>query len=436
MFGKLILKLFSRRKLDAGDRGFTLTELLVAMFVSTLIVSGLLAFLVNILQTDRREQVKVDTQQDLQAAMDFIADDLQESIYVYDADGLEAIMGGTISPTPGTNQLPDPFPNLTATPIPILLFWKRSFYDRNETVTTPTGTDVLVGCIKDSNASCNANNMIGADEYTYSLVAYFVTKNDPTSGWSGAARLLRWELRGGILSDCPDNLAPNGPTTPNCNLTAQRGSAQDPNDLSYYYVLPDAGFRRFDLTGAGSLKDRMANWQSAPYDFTSTAASLPATQEPQALMDYVDDTLYDPTQEDPTVASNIDILVGPDGNINGNECEDPATGQTGANAQRVPRAFDFLPSGTTIPTNQQVTGFYACVNSLGYNTRVFLRGNALARIASDIDQRTLFVDASGNVTARRGTPPTATSPITSTTAEAFVPTSDIQVRGRGALGDI
>jgi prepilin-type N-terminal cleavage/methylation domain-containing protein len=58
MFGKLILKLFSNRKLDAGDRGFTLTELLVAMFVSTLIVSGLLAFLVNILQTDRREQVK------------------------------------------------------------------------------------------------------------------------------------------------------------------------------------------------------------------------------------------------------------------------------------------------------------------------------------------------------------------------------------------
>jgi prepilin-type N-terminal cleavage/methylation domain-containing protein len=430
MIGKLILKLLSLRHSKAIDRGFTLTELLVAMFVSTLIVSSMMAFLVNILETDRREQVKVDTQQELQAAMDFIADDLQESVYVYDADGVEALMGGPSSPTPGTDQFPNPanYPELSS-PIPILVFWKRAFYDRTELVTTPGG-DVFVGCLRDPNAGCDDTNLIGTDEYTYSLVVYFVAKNDPGTGWSGAARLLRWELRGGILSDCPDTGTANSLATPNCNLTAQRGAVQDPSDLGYYYVLPDAGFRRFDLATAGGVQDGMESWQSAPYDFAASG-STPPTQLPQTVIDYVDDTLYNANQENPAVASNIDILVGQDGNLNGNECADPATGQTGANAQRVPRLFDTLPSGATIANDRQVTGFYACVNSLGQSTRVFLRGNALARLRTDITQRTLFDDG----TARFGNPPTATSQITSASAETFIPTADIQIRGRGVLGD-
>ncbi|AFY68510.1 hypothetical protein Pse7367_0193 [Thalassoporum mexicanum PCC 7367] len=426
MIGKLILRLIGKRKTKA-DRGFTLTELLVAMFISTLIVSSMMAFVVQILETDRREQAKVDTQQEQEAAMDFIADDLQESIFVYDADGLEALMGGPASPTPGVNQLPAPgFFTEVDNPIPILAFWKRSFYDRFETQTTASGADVLVGCLRDPNPSCNDTNMIGTDEYTYSLVVYFVAKNDPGTGWSGAARLLRWELRGGIQSDCTV-AAGNTLATPNCGLTAQRGS-QDPTDLGFYYVLPDSGFRRFDLTGAGSLKDRMANWQSAPYNL----AGAPPTQEPQVLIDYVDDTTYAAAQEDPGTASNVDILVGLDGNANGNDCANPNLGQTGANAQRVPRAFDTLPDGSTIPVEDQVTGFYACVNSLEYNTRVFLRSNALARLRRDITQRTLFADG----TARIGNPATATSPIASSTATAFIPTADVQVRGRGELGDI
>jgi hypothetical protein len=36
------------------------------------------------LNTDRREQVKSNTEQDIQAAVDFIAQDLSQAIYIYD----------------------------------------------------------------------------------------------------------------------------------------------------------------------------------------------------------------------------------------------------------------------------------------------------------------------------------------------------------------
>jgi prepilin-type N-terminal cleavage/methylation domain-containing protein len=69
-------------------RGFTLIELLVAMLIATLIISTLLTFVISIVDIDRREQAKVESQGEVQAALDYIADDMQEAVYVYNADGM------------------------------------------------------------------------------------------------------------------------------------------------------------------------------------------------------------------------------------------------------------------------------------------------------------------------------------------------------------
>ena len=64
--------------------GFTLLELLVAMLVSGIIVSGLLFLVVELLKIDRREAVLDQTQRDMQRAMDYVVDDIREAVYIYD----------------------------------------------------------------------------------------------------------------------------------------------------------------------------------------------------------------------------------------------------------------------------------------------------------------------------------------------------------------
>ena len=54
-----------------------------------LIITPMLAFVVDMLNTDRREQVKSNTEQDIQAAVDFIAQDLSQAIYIYDNNGIK-----------------------------------------------------------------------------------------------------------------------------------------------------------------------------------------------------------------------------------------------------------------------------------------------------------------------------------------------------------
>jgi type II secretory pathway component PulJ len=70
--------------------GFTLIELLVAMVLAILVVMPLLGFIINILDNDRREQAR-QHQQEIQAAVDYIAQDLEQAVYIYDADGLKQL---------------------------------------------------------------------------------------------------------------------------------------------------------------------------------------------------------------------------------------------------------------------------------------------------------------------------------------------------------
>ncbi|WP_341526550.1 hormogonium polysaccharide secretion pseudopilin HpsC [Nostoc sp. UHCC 0302] len=178
--------------------GFTLIELLVGMIIAFLIITPLLGFMLNILDTDRKEQAKANTEQEIKAALDYIARDLQQSVYIYDADGIAAIR----------SQLPKSSTADKKTFFPVLVFWKRQYIQNGLTVATGVTDDTFV----------------------YSLVAYYLIKdNDPT--WSKAARIGRFQISNGY-----------GKTD------TEKESTRDP------------GFKMFDLSNEGTLKSKMNLW--------------------------------------------------------------------------------------------------------------------------------------------------------------------------------
>ena len=163
------------------EKGMTLVELLVGSIMAFLIITPMLSFVVDMLNTDRREQVKSNTEQDLQAAVDFIAQDLNQAIYIYNGAEITAINNSA-------NKLPAAG---DATKIPILVFWKRQLIKKS--IPVDPSTVKPVNCDKNE---CN-------DTYLLSLVAYYQFKEaDNTwcqpSGNPCPNRIARYEIRDGI----------------------------------------------------------------------------------------------------------------------------------------------------------------------------------------------------------------------------------------------
>jgi len=177
--------------------GFTLIELLVAMILAALVLTPLLGFMVNILDTDRREQAKVNSEQEIKAALDYITRDLKQSVYIYDANGIKAIRSQLPKYTNKDNYFP------------VLVFWKRQFIPKGLTI---TGSEA-------------------DDTFAYSLVAYYLIK-DSDSTWSNAARIGRFQISNGY-----------GETSTDVNNTR------------------DKGFQMFDLQDEGDLETKMNAWK-------------------------------------------------------------------------------------------------------------------------------------------------------------------------------
>ncbi|MGQ4647669.1 hormogonium polysaccharide secretion pseudopilin HpsC [Lyngbya aestuarii] len=331
------LKLKHKQR-HGNSGGFTLIELLVSMILAVLVFAPLLGFMINILKTDRDEQAKSASEQEIQAATDYIAQDLQQAVYIYDWDGLGK-PNSTVVPT-AANQFPsgiqDQIPpvagapgcNTPATCTPVLVFWKRK---------------LMPGAIPAPN---NGNN----DTYVYSLVAYYlITEDQPT--WSNAARIGRFEIRDGVVD-------PNNPFANN-----------NPNYLPDY--APSAGFAPFEVTGSGNLKNKMNTWTNSGNFTTGT----------NVLVDYID--LHNPDLGEPPENT-------PPGGI---ECDKDNPDDT-KKEQRVP--------------NTGSNSFYACVNSTQNYARVYIRGNAVARVQR---QNIAYTDG----------------------RSAFFPTATIQVKGKSYL---
>jgi len=190
------------------DKGMTLVELLVGAIMAFLILTPMLAFVVDMLNTDRREQVKSNTEQDIQAAVDFIAQDLSQAIYIYDQAGITAIKP--------TAQLPT-----DTTGTPILVFWKRQQIKNAVPINSTVSAKTPSAC-GSKPSECN-------DTYVLSLVAYYQIRDTTTnstwcqpSGGTCPTRIVRYEIRDGVKN--PSSFDPDNPYY---SLTDQNEYAPD-----------------------------------------------------------------------------------------------------------------------------------------------------------------------------------------------------------------
>ena len=223
------------------SEGFTLIELLVSVILAVLVLTPLLSFMINILSTERREQAKAATEEELQATVDYITRDLEQAVYIYDTDALTT-NSNTANPSASgiQNQIPPGSGAVsgcssTATCTPVLAFWKREVYEN---------------AFKYDNTACTtaAENADECnDAYAYSLVVYYQTTDNTTGIWSDTSRISRFELNGGVAN----------PTT--------SGS---------YFIDPSDGYKAFDLSLSGSLEEKLNIWQKDSAAYTAPAFVL------------------------------------------------------------------------------------------------------------------------------------------------------------------
>ncbi|TAF11218.1 MAG: hypothetical protein EAZ77_01280 [Nostocales cyanobacterium] len=229
-------------KVMQTEKGFTVIELLVGFSMAFIIIISLLGFMINVIEIDRKEQAKATSEQEIQAALDYIYRDLKQAVYIYDANGIDAIK----------NQLPDPPRGIDR--VPILVFWQRELI-----------TDVLsLGTGKD-------------DAFVYSLVVYYLMRDTTVSGsnWSKIARIGKWQIRDGVLAHNNDATTFICPRYPGKYI---KGSSSSPNEYC-----PSNGFAPFNLHQQGTLEQIMNSWKRDD--------TVAYTVNTLVLVDYIDNTI-------------------------------------------------------------------------------------------------------------------------------------------------
>jgi type II secretory pathway pseudopilin PulG len=327
----------NRSKSSQTEKGMTLIELLIGTVMAFLILTPMLAFVVDMLNTDRREQVKANTEQDIQAAVDFIAQDLSQAIYIYDnnpiltstptttATGIPALIAGNFIPQN---------PNET----PILVFWKREQL-RNSLPVNTNLTPEPNNCSQTPVAPGTAGEC--NDSYVLSLVAYYqVQETNPNSSiWcqpSGApcpTRIVRYRIQDGVRN-------PN---------------STNPNPLQQYFGVttgpqPSPAFNPgFDLTKpTENVTNANISWGN-----------------PEVLVNYIHHSTANLPTPDPaecqTALGNPSTTIG----ITPTPILEPT--------------LKITDSTSLNPTNS----FYACVDTSRNLARVTIRGNSLRRLQNN-----------------------------------------------------
>jgi prepilin-type N-terminal cleavage/methylation domain-containing protein len=165
--------------------GFTLTELLVTIVIAGFAMTGLLAAMIELLTTDQQEATREETQQEMQTALSFLAEDLRESVYVYD--------GSQLRGTPAVAVPYDTLPNFSSVGTPIIAFWKAEPLNASQqTALAGMNCNTTFSTNSDKRAECENLKL---KRRAYSLVVYLQTNaSDPNGLWKGRSRILRYEL--------------------------------------------------------------------------------------------------------------------------------------------------------------------------------------------------------------------------------------------------
>jgi prepilin-type N-terminal cleavage/methylation domain-containing protein len=279
---------YSHRKCDIQHQssGFTLLELLIVTIISGGIIAGLTYIVVELLTADRRENALTETQQDMQRALDFMAAELREAVYVYSGECLRSGGGGDPSaPCPG---LVDYLPvGVSTNSVPVVAFWKQEPIPstlrqqcRNSTRANPLRVSgVFVPCLT---------------AHSYSLVVYSLSKENTNNTWKGLARLTRTALTeftqtgnrtqgyvnpgaNAIYNTWPFGPPPSaagGGTLVNLQAFAVPAGRPDISPTVLVDFVDDGtGAQQAGLTGTASCPDNPATAQ-ADYSISPTTAEL------------------------------------------------------------------------------------------------------------------------------------------------------------------
>ncbi|MEB3357312.1 MAG: prepilin-type N-terminal cleavage/methylation domain-containing protein [Synechococcales bacterium] len=315
------------KALTKDNRGFTLIELLVVVVIAGGIVSGLMYLVVELLTADQKDSSRNQTQQEMQMAMDYMAAELRQAVYIYDGQ----CMGSTVpaptavpgaQDTDGDNNLepgePGYCPGLlnhlptSLAPVngnyPIIAFWKQQPIPnsvKTTCATNPSTAPTGFTSVNEFRGVCIAG-------HSYALVVYSLNNSNAGGTWDGKARIERYAL-------------------------TEFDSGGDRN-VDEGYVSP------------GGFNHEFRSWPYYQASADSESSSAPTNQQ------------------DGTVTGNSAALV---------DFVDFASPGT----ETCPTGYSFTAPGGTLTT---ANSFYGCVSNSaerGENREVilYLRGNAAGR---------------------------------------------------------
>lgn len=228
------------RKLPRHRMGFTLIELLMSLVVSGFVVSGLLYVVVQLVSLDNQEARLDQVQLDMKRAMDYITNDLQEAVYVYDAP---AQIAAELTADPN-------FPDGADT-VPVLAFWR---IDPIEDSIPNCATAFPADLVK--RRTCE---VLAIRQAAYTLVVYAQKENNGNNNWPGQSRIVRYELS--KYSDLPTLTVKSGYRDPTDSTDANSSFESWQADgtpagtaavLVDFVAAPDVGLNRSPLSDAGS----------------------------------------------------------------------------------------------------------------------------------------------------------------------------------------
>jgi prepilin-type N-terminal cleavage/methylation domain-containing protein len=183
------LKSQSQSQVWQNDQGFTLVELLLAAAIGSIIISSILWLVVQLVNNEKQEFSRSQTDQDMQRALDYIASDLRQAVYVYDGSCNQ--FDSTSCPSyikyvPSNLSYSLTSTSLNSVSIPVLAFWKATSLSDTQ---LPSQS-----CSAVSQSSYSQDCRTLRQQRTmYSLVIY-VQQVDTSSSWSGRSCIARYEL--------------------------------------------------------------------------------------------------------------------------------------------------------------------------------------------------------------------------------------------------
>lgn len=189
------LKRFWLARRKRRSSGFTLIELLVSIIIGAIVTAGLLSLVIELTEVNQRDVSRTETQRDMQAAVDYIAQDLREAVFVYDGACLQGNGIAPGSPNFCPNLLQFLPADLTSNGrVPALAFWRVD----------PLPSDLADDCRAAANSNTPAaslqalvtgpNSIPCIAGRSYSLVVYAIEPRQANDEWQGRARLVRYKL--------------------------------------------------------------------------------------------------------------------------------------------------------------------------------------------------------------------------------------------------